>query len=363
MKNIFKLLLTLSFLLFVSDVYSMTDKEKAYTLGMQAVNLMDNNKIDESIKLLEEAQELDPNQIDYPYELSYAYYLKKDYQKASKYLEGILNHEDINDRVFQLLGNCYDYLDRSEEAITTYEKGLEKFPDSGNLYLEMGIMQLGKKNYDKAMYYHETGIEVAPEFSSNYYWASKLYCSTTEEVWGLIYGEIFMNLERNSKRTVEISKLLFDTYKQAIEFTNDTSFSVSFSQNSIINIQDTKKDKSSIKSPFGITIYEPTIIFSMLTIKEININSLNTIRTNFVTNYYQNKHNILYPNILFDYQKKLKEMGHLEAYNHWLLMKGDEDGFEKWRTQNENKWSEFTEWFLKNKITINENNKFHRNQY
>lgn len=50
-----------------------------------------------------------------------------------------------------------------------------------------------------------------------------------------IYGEIFMNLERNSTRTFEISKLLYDTYKSQITFNKDT-IHVSFSKNNIINV-------------------------------------------------------------------------------------------------------------------------------
>ncbi len=89
------------------------------------------------------------------------------------------------------------------------------------------MIQLGKKDYNKALTYFEKGIEVAPNYSSNYYWCARLYCNSTEEVWGMIYGEIFMNLERNSKRTAEISKLLFDTYKKEIKWITFKSWGVS----------------------------------------------------------------------------------------------------------------------------------------
>ncbi|MCO5269433.1 MAG: tetratricopeptide repeat protein [Brumimicrobium sp.] len=323
---------------------------------------MDNGQLDKSIKLLEEAQKLDPDDINYPYELAYAYYVKKDYKKATKYLEGILNHKDINDRVYQLLGNSYDNLGKSDKAIETYKAGLKQFPNSGNLYLEMGVMQMGKKDYYKALDYYEKGIEVEPKFSSNYYWASKIYCSSTEEVWGMIYGEIFMNLERNSRRTAEISKLLYDTYKSEIKFISDTSFSVSFSKNASINISNLT-DSSKMKLPFGIGVYEPTLMLSMLSVKTIDINSLDDIRSTFVDNYFTNGHDETYPNVLFSYQKQVKEAGHIEAYNHWILMKGDEDGFGKWHSENKDKWDNFVNWFGENGLKINDKNKFYSGQY
>jgi hypothetical protein len=70
-----------------------------------------------------------------------------------------------------------------------------------------------------------------------------------------------------------------------------------------------------------------------------------------------------YPNILFAYQKQLKDAGQIEAYNHWMLMKGDEAGFNKWFSANKEKWDSFVKWFGNNKLTINESDKFYREQY
>jgi hypothetical protein len=66
---------------------------------------------------------------------------------------------------------------------------------------------------------------------------------------------------------------------------------------------------------------------------------------------------------LFNYQKKVKDAGHIEAYNHWILMKGNEDGFEKWHSENEEKWDNFVKWFTDNGLKIDEKNKFFREQY
>lgn len=210
--------------------------------------------------------------------------------------------------------------------------------------------------------FYELGIEAEPKFPSNYYRAARIYCNSDEEVWGMIYGEIFMNLERNTDRTAEISKLLYNTYKSEITFTNDTSFSVSFSRNATINIGDLKNLKK-MKLPFGVGVYEPTLMLSMLEVKTIDLNTLDHIRTNFVTNYFERGQNKTYPNLLFTYQKKVKEAGRLEAYNHWILMKGDEVAFDQWHTANNTKWDSFTKWFSANGLKIDNDNKFYRGQY
>ncbi len=342
--------------------YGQINKEKALEKGNQAIKLEDDGEYEKAIKLFEEAQKLDPDKIDYPYEIAYSYMQLKEYKKAINIGEKLTKHKDVEDMNYELLGNAYDYLGKEDKAIEIYEEGLKKFPNSGRLYLEMGVMQMIKKDYNKALAYYEKGIEVAPQFSSNYYWAAKIYCSSTEEVWGMIYGELFINIERNTKRTVEISKLLYDTYKSEIKFTSDTSFSVSFSKNASISIDDLK-DSSMFLLPFGIGIYEPTLMMSTINEKSIDINSLDRIRKNFVETYFKNGNDKKYPNILFDYQNKILKAGNLEAYNHWILMKGDEDDFTKWQSDNKDKWDNFVKWFTDNKIQIDDTHKFYREQY
>lgn len=351
-------------LLFLGQLsYGQTNKEQAITKAKEAIKLEDEQgKFDEAIKLFEEAQKLDPENINYPYEMAYAYSGKKDYKKASDILENLLSHKDVHGRVYQALGNAYDYQGKADKAIDAYEKGVKKFPNSGELYLELGNMKIAKKDYNNALTYYEKGIENDPKFPSNYYWASKIFLSTDEEVWGMLYGEIFMNLERNSKRTAEISKLLFDTYKSEIKFTSDTSFGVSFSKNASMNINDLK-DPKKFKLPFGIGTYEPILSIAVVGEKSIDINSLDKIRNNFVDGYFKGDASKIYPNLLFDYQQKIKIAGHFEAYNHWLLMKGDEDGFEKWQKVNKIKWDNFTKWYSDNRMQVDLTHKFYRGQY
>ncbi len=360
-----KTIKTLGFLLLITAgqfAFGQTNKEIALTKGQKAIELMDNGKIKESIKLLEEAQKLDPERFDYPYEMAYAHYLQEDYKGAIKILEKIMNHKDVEETFFQLLGNSYDLIGKSDKAFEIYDAGLKIFPNSGMINLEKGNVYWNKKEYGKALPFYEKGIEVDPDFPSNYYRAARLYCGSTEEIWGMIYGEIFMNLERNSKRTSEISKLLYDTYKSEVKFSSDTSFSVSFSKNATINVSDLK-DPSKMELPYGIGVYEPTLIFSMVSVKAIDISSLDNIRSTFIDNYFKNGHDKKYPNVLFTYQKEVKEAGHIEAYNHWILMKGDEDGFDKWYSENKDKWEAFVKWFGDNGLKINDTNKFHSGQY
>ncbi|MCF8370814.1 MAG: hypothetical protein K9H64_04275 [Bacteroidales bacterium] len=344
------------------STYSQTNQDKAYEIGRIAINKMDSGYIEESIKLLKVAIKLDPESLRYPYEMAYAYSMNTDYKKAIKILKGLLKHPDVNDRIYQMLGNNYDYSKNPKKATETYETGLQLFPNSGCLYLERGNMELHKEEYLNALDYYEKGIEVDPQFPSNYFWATKIYLSSSEKVWGMLYGEIFINLETNSRRTFEISEFLYNTYKNEIQFISDSSISVSFSKNTAINIEDLS-DPENFKLPFGIGAYEPTLMLSIIGETEINLDVLDRIRTNFVRLYFENEQHKNFPNVLFDYQKNLLESGHFEAYNHWLLLAGDEDSFSKWQETNSEKWESFVNWILENPIPIDDTHKFFTGQY
>jgi len=355
MKKLYRLASTLLFALFCLSANAQTAAETAHQKGEEAVKLEDEGKFDDALKLLTEARQLDPSNIGYPYEMTYCYYNQKQYQKVIDILEKLKDSPDSFDRLYELLGNSYDVLEQGDKAVATYEEGLKKFPKSGVLYLEMGVIPLYKKDYNKAINYFEKGIEVQPDFPSNYFWAAKLYCNSANSMWGMLYGEIFMNLERNSERTQEISKLLFDTYKSQIKFDGPGKITVSFCKDATISTSNLNK------LPYSL-VYEPTMAIAVARETGIDINSLDRIRQRFLK-LYTEKFTKDYPNVLFTYQNQINQSGNMEAYSHWLLMKGDEDAFNTWMAANQTKWDTFTKWFLANPLKLDDNNKFYRAQY
>ncbi len=351
-------------LLFLSTaVFSQTKKEKeeAAQLGGEAITLMDNGDFGGSIKLLKKAEKLDPENYVYPYEIAYAYYAQAEYEKSRKQLEKTLKYKNCSDAVYQLLGNCYDNLEETEKAKKVYKDGLKKFPNSGKLHLEIGIVSYFRdKDYDQAIAYWEQGVAAEPEYSSNYYWLSRVFCNTSERIWGIFYGEIFMNLERNSKRTAEISALLYQTYEASITVESDTSGSVDFSP-AVINFDPSKKFEIPFNIVFGMDM-SLGLGIEMIHNNDgkVSLESIDNMRQTFIKSWFENGRNKEYPNALINFQKKLKDAGHFEAYNHWFLMKGNEGEFNDWYDTNTDQFKAFVEWFNENTIGLNSRNYFSR---
>ena len=329
--------------------YAQTNKELAATKLKKAIKLEDEDgKYDEALVLILEAQKLDPENYTYPFELAYTYNAKKEYQKAIDYLLPLLKHKDVSDETYQSLGNNYDYLEQPTKAIDMYQKGLLLYPNSGRLYTEMGNMYLIDEKLTQALEYYKKSIKLDPEYAPPYYRVAKLYLNgKEEEVWGMIYGEIFMNLERNSNHTAEVSKLLYDTYKSEITFSATGQVGVSFSKSTTIAPNQVVNGRS----PFPM-IYQQGLMTGSSTEREIDINSLSRIRATLLGYYSMLDAQAPIKNVLFDYQTKVKNAGHLDAYSHWILMKGDENAFNTWQVNNRTKWDAFITWFSTNGLQI-----------
>ncbi|PWJ44607.1 tetratricopeptide repeat protein [Sediminitomix flava] len=360
-----KLLLLFVFTFQCLALYSQ-DKSLFVANIDSAILWMDRGDIEPAIELLEQTKKMDKGNYIYDYEIGYANYLRKDLKGAAKAFKKATQYDNANDQCYQSLGNMYDILGKPKKALKVYEKGLKKFPESGRIYLEMGNLFWNQKSLSKALYFYEEGIKVDPFFSSNYYRATLCYMNSTEKVWGMIYGEIFMNIERNSKRTQEISKLLFDTYASQIDINPDSTH-ISFSKQNTINI--TLEDltngldtKQLIKNSYGTLVYETTMAVSLANQKEIDLSSLYQIRKNFIE-LYQESYGKEYPVSIFEYKELLIEKGLFEAYSYWILSEGNPEEFSLWHSINQDKWEDFINWFVDNPFSFEKDKSFHSGLY
>ncbi len=336
---------------------------EARRLAQKAQSLIDKGKYDEGLVLLAKASELDTVASIYRYDQAYVYYARKDYPRVVNIIEGLLDKPDVLDTWYERLGSAYNNLGNAEKAIEIYREGLCRFPDSGPLHAELGfIMAVREESYGAGMLYWEEGIRRAPAFPSNYYWAAKALCSGTEKLWGMIYGEIFYNLEIATPRSEEISALLFKTYRDAIHFSNGgESFSVNIGEGielpSLLDSGTTKYPFSSYYTMAMLgTILDAEAPFKKLT----TIRAIHALRAAFQKMWRQQKYDEKYPNVLFSFHDKLAAAGHFEAYDYWLFRAGAENEQSRWAERNAQAFNDAGRWLLPHRLLPDSSNVFCR---
>ena len=311
-----------------------------------AIQMMDNGAADKAIEILLALDKTYPDNYVILYELGYAYSITKEYTKLLKICDRLKNHPEANFQVYQMIGNTLDYMGKRKDAIKAYNEGLKKFPNAGMLYVEQAIIYEHEQDYNQAVALYDKAIEVEPTLDSPYYHLAKLFSMSTEPVWAIIYGETAMIIGVNSDRSKELSKLIYDTYKDNIHISdNGKTIHTTLTE---MNTIDMSADSSVVRIPLPIA-FEIELQKSMVHLNDtIDLPTLIEIRKGFIEQLYSDM-NGYYDIPILDFQRKVLDNGHWEAYNMWLLMEGDLDYFDEWTRQESSttKLRAFADWFGK----------------
>jgi tetratricopeptide (TPR) repeat protein len=282
-----------------------------------------------AILVLNRAVKLDSKSLEIAKDLGLNYYFAGDYNKALEIYKPLLDREDADDQCFQIAGDIYLALENPKECEKVYKKGLKKISTSGPLYNAYGELLWAQGDYS-AIKQWEKGIETDPGFSRNYYNASKYYYFTTDKVWSIIYGEIFINIEPSGAASPEIKNILFEGYKKLFTDADLTKYS---------------DGKNAFVTAFLQTMNKQTLLAS----GGINTESLVMIRSRFILDWF-NDYGSKYAFRLFDYQRQLLQDGLFEAYNHWIFTASQNLlAYQNWITANTADYNGFTR-FQKGRI-------------
>jgi tetratricopeptide (TPR) repeat protein len=304
--------------------------QDAATLYNTGKTFLNQGDYDNAILVLKRACAAAPNTFEYEKDLGYAYFYKGDYDNAGKTVERLLDQENSDQFVFLLAGNISLLKKDLKNAEKYYKKGLKKFPESGMLFNACGEVLWNQKE-PGAIKQWEKGIELDPNFSGNYYNAAIYYYlskNISDKLWCLYYGEIFVNLEIYSTRTIEIKGLLLDSYKKI------------FSDGSFFKT----KSNNGFETAFKQSLEKADAVAS----KGIRTETLIMMRTIFVLDWF---HNPVKPkNSLFEKQEQLLKEGLFEAYNYWLFESvANLTAFETWTLAHKPEYNGFTK-YNQNKI-------------
>ncbi len=239
-----------------------------------------------------------PDNIEIAKDLAYDYYLQKENEKALETIKPLLEKNNADDQTYQIGGTIYRATGQQKDAEKLYKKGIKNFPKSGGLYNDYGEMLWSKQDFS-AIKQWEKGIEQDPSYGGNYYNASKYYFLTTDKIWCLIYGEIFINIESFTSRTAEIKNVLLDGYKKL------------FAEPDLLS---NAKDKNNFEMVYLTTMNKQNNVV----INGLNPETLTMLRTRFILDWDQ-AYAKKFPFRLFEQQEQFLEEGLFPAYNQWIF--------------------------------------------
>lgn len=324
-----KLLFAVGVLLFAG--VAIAQEQDSKSMQETAKNFVRQGDYSNAIMMLNRALQKDADNLDLKKDLAFAYFMHRDYVRALEVAKPFADRADADVQSYQILGMVYKAIEERKDCEKMYRAALKKFPGSGVLYSEYGDMLWSKEEYKAAIKQWEKGIEVDPNHSGNYYNAAKYYYFTTDKVWALIYGEIFVNLESYSKRTPEIKTLLLDAYKKL------------FTDADMEKGQDTKNEF--VKTFLAVMKTQSGYVAA----NGVTPETLTAIRTKFIVDWFS-KYATKYPFRLFDYQQQLLKGGMFDAYNQWIFgMAANLPAYENWTKSHTEEYNQFNN-FQRNRV-------------
>lgn len=249
--------------------------------------------------ILTRAFQQEPQNLQIAKDLSLSYFLQNEGQKALDVIKPFVdNNNTADDQAYQIAGTIYRKLGQEKEAEKIYKKAIKDFPNSGGLYNDYGEMLLAAHRPESIKMW-EKGIQMDPSYGSNYYSAAKYYYYKKDNLWCILYGEIFINIESFTARTAEIKDILLDSYKRFFA-TPDL-------------LQNTKG-----RNDFEIAFLTCMNKQNDVVIRGIKPETLTMVRTRFILDW-DKSYAAKYPFRLFDWQEQLLQAGLFPAYNQWIF--------------------------------------------
>lgn len=341
----------------ISGLSQIKDPE-AIKLYKQGITEHDNGNYDKAISLYKEALAIEPDNEMIIYEMGYTYNALKDYSKIVTIVSDRIKKGNIKiPDLYVLLGNTYDIMKDPDNSTETYKDGLKKFPNSGQMYYNYGITLAGQKKWDDALEKFEKGIAMDPSYPSNFYMAARLLSNSGEDVWAILYSEMFMNLDAGSDRAIELSKVIYNFYQKKITKT-DEGYTINMNPLAILESGDNKSNISSH--------YEMMLMLGVVALEKngTNIDGYAAVRSSLAEMWNESNKPEL-QNIVFDRAKEISAVNkdYLTAYNYLMLAYGDPDGFKKWYGENKQLFEEFADWMAEHPLKFPASAKYYRQQY
>ena len=300
--------------------------ESAAALHARARGFMNAGDYDNALLVLRQALIIAPDDLELSKDLVQVYTLKRDFTRARENVILLCDRPNADVVCFQLAGNVFKALEEIKECERYYKRGLKKFPNSGPLYSEYGELLWSSKD-PRAIELWEKGIQTDPGYGGNYYNAALYYYYTTEKVWGLIYAEIFINLEGMSERGRSMRETLLKGYKEKL-----------FSDADLIAVA----DKTS--NPFAKAFLLEMAKHASLTARGLDAETLIMIRARFLLGWCDGPAK-QFPFKLFDVQRQWIQADLFEAYNQWVFLTPETlAAHEKWKADQAETWSKFQQW-------------------
>lgn len=290
----------------------------------------------EAIIRYQQAIQIAPEVVLLYRELAHAYYLAQGYDEAIKTLQPIIDKKKADPETYKIMAQCLVAIDETKKARKLLREAIAVYPNSGALYYQMGLMYENEGEFVYAIESWLDGIEKDPTYHINYYEAARFYINTDKVVWAILYGEIFINIEQQTKRSYDARALVLNAYQKLF-----TSLSTG-------DIPKFGSGNNKGRVSFEEAVYDTYIKLSPVMSDGFTTENLIMLRTRFIMDWTLT-HAEKYPFTLFARHDDMIRNGYFDMYNQWLFGRVENaQQYEAWQKFHPNAIPALEQWLSRN---------------
>lgn len=282
-----------------AQVWVSSELEQMYQQGVLSLNI---GEAEEACAIFQKILPLAPENLPLKKSLAQAYRVLDKDKNVLTLMQQIIDANQADVECYKIISNTYHQISDDKKAQEMLIAGLHKFPDSGILYYEMGFLLKQQKKYDIALKYWVEGIRKEPNCKLNYYEAAIAFVQTNQVLWAILFAEIFISKESDTKHAADMRTLLLDAYHK-FYFTPDLNASIQPNH-------EAHTFEDAVKQTYLSLFYVVS--------DGITTENLTMLRTRFNI-YWLNHYAQKFPYSLFTYQEKMIQNGYFDVYNQWLF--------------------------------------------
>lgn len=315
----------------------LTQDDPIKKILTEGVALFEQGKYKEAIAEYEKVFELDKDNPAALFEIGYAHYALKDYDKAIKYVDKVLKagKEHLLE-AYNLKGNVLDDMGKSDKAIKVYQEGLEKFPDEYLLHFNLGISHYRVREYEAAASELEKTISIKLNHKSSHYYLGKLNAETGQRVPSILAHYFFLLLEPEGERAQYAYDLLRKQIGQGVEKNESGGSQINLSLDQLDG------EFSTVDMMLGLLV----VTSDEMPLEDKSDEAIFAYITDMIFGILgENKkdHQGLYWDLYADLFSNMKEAGHTQTFCYYISQSRSEKAA-KWVAEHAEQVDAFFKW-------------------
>ena len=307
----------------------------------EGVSLHDRRDFDGAISRYEQVLKENPNNVLALYEIAFAYFEKKEYQKTLDYAYKLAQFKsDLLPRVYVQIGNAQDELGEPKKAVETYKAGIKLFPSSFLIHYNLAITYNKLGEHEEARKAVKKSAGFNPQHPSSQLLLASLFDRGAYKTPALLAACRFLVLEPNSQRSAGALNLVAKSMQAGVAPGKDANTINIFVDTS------TKKDEGDFGAiDFVISLTKAAEKMDAKKGKTEMQVLVSSFETTFAVLGEQKADNSKFTwKFYVPYFVEMKKQGHVEAFVYYTNQRRGAPEVKEWLSQHRHTVANFLAW-------------------